>query len=76
MELVLTLLAVVLLVVLPVAFLLLMTGGLFYSVFRVIRGDKKEAESPTASSIVVPSETPGAESPAGKVVTPNGNKVV
>jgi hypothetical protein len=43
MELVMVLLAVVLLVVLPVAFLVLMAGGLEYSVFRALRGEKKDA---------------------------------
>lgn len=42
-ELVMVLLAVILLVVLPVAFLVLMVGGLIYSVFRAIRGEKKAA---------------------------------
>jgi PDZ domain-containing secreted protein len=42
-ELVMILLAVILLVVLPVAFLVLMVGGLVYSVFRAIRGEKKDA---------------------------------
>lgn len=36
------LLAVILLVVLPVSFLVLMIGGLVYSVFRAIRGEKKD----------------------------------
>lgn len=43
MELVMVLLAVILLVVLPVSFLVLMIGGLVYSVFRAIRGEKKDA---------------------------------
>lgn len=41
-ELVMVLLAVILLVVLPVSFLVLMIGGLVYSVFRAIRGEKKD----------------------------------
>lgn len=41
MELVLTLLAVILLVVLPISFLVLMIWGLFYSISRAIRGERK-----------------------------------
>jgi hypothetical protein len=45
MELVFTLLAVILLVVLPVLFLLLAMGGLFYSIVRAIRGERREQRS-------------------------------
>jgi uncharacterized protein involved in cysteine biosynthesis len=47
MELVLTILVVVLLVVLPIAFFLLVIGGLLYSVYRAIMGDKVEVERST-----------------------------
>jgi hypothetical protein len=46
MELVLTLLAVMLLVVLPVSFLVLMIWGLFYSISRAIRGERKKVAHP------------------------------
>ena len=49
MELVLTLLVVVLLVVLPIAFFLLVIGGLLYSVYRAIVGDRAKADRPTPS---------------------------
>ncbi len=59
MELVLTLLAVGLLVVLPIAFFLLVIGGLLYSIYRAIIGDKKEVERSTTPAPSVPTETPG-----------------
>lgn len=62
MELVLTLLAVVLLVVLPVAFLLLAIGGLFYAISRAIRGEKREGAVPSPSSSI-PVEPPGTDEP-------------
>ncbi|HJQ29531.1 MAG TPA: hypothetical protein VJ827_09325 [Rubrobacter sp.] len=47
MELVLTLLVVVLLVVLPIAFFLFVIGGLLYSVYRAIMGDRAKVEHST-----------------------------
>ncbi|HET7271066.1 MAG TPA: hypothetical protein VFI90_08250 [Rubrobacter sp.] len=49
MELVLTLLVVVLLVVLPIAFFVFVIGGLFYSVYRAIIGEKAKVEHSTPS---------------------------
>lgn len=47
MEIVLTLLAVTLLIVLPVAFLLLMVWGLFHGISRAFRGERRE-DAPSA----------------------------
>lgn len=46
MEIVLTLLAVILLVVFPISFLVLMIWGLFYSISRALRGERKEVAHP------------------------------
>lgn len=71
MELVLTLLAVALLIVLPITFFLLAIWGLFYGVFRGIRGEKKEEKQP-ATSVVAPWPTRGADVAAVKVASANG----
>jgi hypothetical protein len=46
MELVFIILAVTLLIVLPIAFFLLAIGGLFYGLFRAIRGEKEQPATP------------------------------
>lgn len=51
MELVFVLLAVVMLVVLPVAFFLLVAGGLVYAIGRAIRGGKEEYRDPSPTSM-------------------------
>jgi hypothetical protein len=49
MEMVFVLLAVVILVVLPIALFLLVIGDLVYCIYRAIIGDKKEVEHSTAA---------------------------
>jgi hypothetical protein len=49
MEVVLTLLVVILLVVLPIAYFLFVIGGLLYCVYRAIMGDRGKAERSTPS---------------------------
>lgn len=71
MELVFTLLAVILLVILPVLFLLLVVGGLFYSIARAIRGERKGAARPTSQS---PSSTREGQLPGEKTGLSNGNE--
>ena len=70
MELVFTLLAVILLVVLPVLFLVLVMGGLFYSIVRAIRGERKEDARPTNQG---PSATREDRLPREEASLPNGN---
>jgi hypothetical protein len=72
MELVLTLLVVGLLVVLPIAFFLLVIGGLVYAIGKAILGEKKAKRS--ATPVVAPGPTHGADVPAVKVASANGNK--
>jgi hypothetical protein len=71
MELVLTLLAVDLLVVLPIAFFLLASGGLFYVIGRAIRAEK-EKEKP-ATLVVTPEPARDTDVLAVKVVSASGN---
>jgi hypothetical protein len=47
MEMVMVLLAVVLLVVLPIAFFVLVIGELLYCIYRAVIGDKKAVERST-----------------------------
>jgi len=74
MELVLTLLVVGLLVVLPIAVFLLVIGGLVYSIYRAIIGDKKDVERSTPAAGVRPETSGGAEIPTGRAVPANGIK--
>ena len=71
MELVFTLLAVILLVTLPVLVLLLVVGGLFYSIARAIRDERKGAARPTNQS---PSATREGQLPREKAGLSNGNE--
>ena len=68
MELVFVILAVILLVVLPIAFFLLVMGGLVYAIGRAIRGERKEEQPAT------PVAVRGTDVPAVKVASANGNK--
>ena len=63
MELVLILLAVVLLVVLPVAFFLFAVGGLFYAIARAIRGEKTKGPVPPSSPDAA-GKPPGEDEPS------------
>ena len=71
MELVLTLLAVGLLVVMPIALFLLAIGGLFYSIGRAIRGEKKEKP---ATSVVSTEPAQDTDVLAVKVASTSGDK--
>ena len=71
MELVLTLLVVALLVVLPIAFFLLVIGGLLYSVYRAIIGGNKEVERSNPAPSVATGTSGRTETPSGKVVPVN-----
>lgn len=74
MELVLTLLAVILLVVLPVGIFLLAVGGLFYAISRTIRGEKAKDRAPSPSSEAA-GKQPGASEPVvGKRTSSNGRR--
>lgn len=71
MELVLTLLAVGLLVVLPIAFFLLAIGGLFYGVGRAIRGENKKKP---ATLVVSTEPARDTDVLAVKFASTSGNK--
>ena len=74
MELVLILLAVVLLVVLPVAFFLLAIGGLFYALARTIGGEKTKGSVPPPSPDAA-GKPPGADEPSvAQTASSNGRK--
>lgn len=70
MELVFVILAVILLVVLPIAFFLLVMGGLVYALGGTIRGERKEEQPATLVA------ARGTGVPAVKVASTNGNKGV
>lgn len=74
MELVLTLLVVVLLVVLPVAFLLLAFGGLFYAIRRAIRGEKREDAAPASTSGIREEPSGAAEPLVAKATASKGRR--
>ena len=73
MELAFVILAVILLVVLPIAFFLLVIGGLVYAIGRAIRGKKKEEEQP-ATPVVAPGPVRGADVPDLRVASANGKR--
>lgn len=73
MELVFVLLAVVMLVVLPVAFFLLVAGGLVYAIGRAIRGGKEEDGDPSPSGMRTSRNNP-VEPVAVRVTSSNRNK--
>lgn len=73
MELVFVLLAVVMLVVLPVAFLLFVAGGLVYAIGRAIRGGKREDMVPSPTGMRASRNHP-VEPVAVRVTSPNRNR--
>ena len=73
MELVFVLLAVVILVVLPVAFLLLVAGGLVYAIGRAIRGGKSEDMAPSPTGMRT-DQIRATEPVAVRVTSPNRNR--
>lgn len=72
MELVFVLLAVILLVILPVAFLVFAIGGLFYAIRRAFgRGDR---ENTLGLSTSTPGHRTGAAKPMVARIPPSGGR--
>ena len=60
MEMLFILVVIVVFFVLPVAFLLLVTAGLVYSIFRALGGGKRTAQPVRSRSPVLQTHKPGA----------------
>ena len=72
MEFVFTLVAVILLIVLPIAFLLFVIGGLVYAIRRAIMGDKTGGA--VLSSPGAPEEPAGTTDPAATGMSPTSGR--